>query len=640
MRCLLITPPMVQLNTPYPATPFLTGHLRGCGYDVVQADASLELALRLFSPAGLRRILAIVQALPAERLTPALEHFLENADDHLATISAAVRFLQDGDPTLAVRIAARNLLPEGLRFAAVDEELLGWAFGSLGTRDRARHLASLYIDDLADVIREGVDPRFSLARYAEQLAANTPSFAPLQQALESADPTLIDTLIDELAAAWLQEYRPDVVGFTVPFPGNLYGSLRMARAMKRCRPGLPVVLGGGYAGTELRSLKDTRIFDYADFIVLDVGERPLECILEHLKGKRSAEQLLRTFVRRNGEVEFISDPEETDIRQRHCGAPTLDGLPLDRYIGMAEMLNPMHRLWTDGRWNKLLLAHGCYWGKCAFCDTSLDYIRQYDPLPAPQIVDRMEKLIAETGQTGFHFVDEAAPPALLQALSAEILRRQLTVSWWTNIRFEKSFTPELVRTMTLAGCIGVSGGLEAASDRLLKILNKGVTVEQATRVAHAFAEHDVLVHAYLMYGVPGETDQETVDCLERVRQLFAAGCLHSAYWHRFAATIHSPIGQDLEMYGLEPCPPPATTFGINEIHFTDPKGGRHGDLGPGLHKAVYNYMHGSGLELPIQTWFDLPVPKTTVPANLIGKFLQSSQRAEKSQSGGKANPHA
>jgi hypothetical protein len=621
MRCLLITPPMVQLNTPYPATTFLTGHLRSCGYDAVQADASLELALRLFSPAGLKRILAIVQGLPEERLTPALRHFLENADDHLATVVAAVRFLQDGDPTLAVRIAARNLLPEGPRFAAVDEELLAWAFGSLGTRDRARHLASLYLDDLADVIREGIDPRFALARYAEQLAANTPSFDPLRQALETPEPTLVDTMIDELAAEWLREYRPAVVGFTIPFPGNLYGALRMARAMKRLHPGLPVVFGGGYAGTELRSLSDTGIFDYADFIVLDVGERPFECILEHLQGKRPADQLLRTFVKRAGEVEFISDPEEHDVRRCDTGAPTTDGLPLDRYIGMAEMLNPMHRLWTDGRWNKLMLAHGCYWGKCAFCDTGLDYIRQYDPLPAAQIVDRMEKLMAETGQSGFHFVDEAAPPALLRALSEEILRRRLTVSWWTNIRFEKSFTPELARTMAMAGCIGVSGGLEAASNRLLKILNKGVTIEQATQVSHAFAELDVLVHAYLMYGVPGETDQETVDSLERVRQLFDAGCLHSAYWHRFAATIHSPIGQDLEKYGLEPCLPPSSTFGINEIHFHDPLGGRHADLGPGLHKAVYNYMHGTGLDIAVEKWFDIPVPKTTVPRNLIAKIL-------------------
>ncbi len=625
MRCLLITPPMVQLNTPYPATTFLTGHLRARGHDVRQADASLELALRLFSRSGLERVLAEVRALPKKRITPSLHYFLANAEDYLATVAAAVRFLQDDDPTLAVRIAARNLLPEGPRFAEVDAERLGLAFGTLGTRDRARHLASLFIDDLADVIRDGIDGRFSLARYAEKLAADVPTFTPMRDALESLSPTLVDGLIDLLAAELLAAHEPAVVGFTVPFPGNLYGALRLARAMKRFRPGLVVVVGGGYPSTELRGLTEPVLFDYADFVVLDAGERPFECLLEHLAGNRPETGLLRTFRRRNGRVVWLSDPEECDVRMGDTGAPTTDGLPLERYIGMAEMLNPMHRLWTDGRWNKLLLAHGCYWGKCAFCDTCLDYIRRYEPLTAAQIVDRMEQLIAETGQTGFHFVDEAAPPALLRKRSEEILRRRLTVSWWTNIRFEKSFTPELIETMVLAGCIGVSGGLEAASDRLLKLLNKGVTVEQAARVTHAFASLDVLVHAYLMYGVPGETDQETVDSLERVRQLFQGGCLHSAYWHRFAATAHSPIGRALGEYGLVPLPAPTGKFALNEIPFADPAGGRHAELGPGLHKAVYNYMHGIGLDADVRSWFaDLTpvVPKTTVPRRFITAALE------------------
>ncbi len=623
MRCLLITPPMVQLNTPYPATTFLAGHLRSRGHRVCQADASLALALRLFSRTGLEQVLAAVRARPGKRLPPSLRYFLANADDYLATVEPAIRFLQDGDPTLAVRIAARNLLPEGPRFAAVEPQLLEHHFGTLGTRDRARYLASLFVDDLADVVRDGVDPRFALARYAERLAADVPSFAPLRQALESTAPTLVDRLVDQLAADLLAEHQPQVVGFTVPFPGNLYGALRLARAMKQLRPGLPVVLGGGYPSTELRDLAEPACFDYVDFVVLDTGERPLECLLEHLAGGRSETQLLRTFHRQNGQVVWLSDPQECDVRLVDTGTPTTDGLPLDRYIGMAEMLNPMHRLWTDGRWNKLLLARGCYWAKCAFCDTCLDYIRHYEPLPARQIVDRMEALIAETGQTGFHLVDEAAPPALLRQLSQEIRRRRLTVSWWANIRFEKGFTPALIESMALAGCIGVSGGLEAASDRLLKLLDKGVAVEQAARVAHGFASLDLLVHAYLMYGVPGQTDQETVDALERVRQLFQANCLHSAYWHRFAATVHSPIGREPERFGIILTPLPADAFARNEIPFVDPTGGRHAELGPGLHQAVYNYMLGIGLEIDVRDWFDLlpGVPKTTVPGNLIARAL-------------------
>jgi radical SAM superfamily enzyme YgiQ (UPF0313 family) len=130
------------------------------------------------------------------------------------------------------------------------------------------------------------------------------------------------------------------------------------------------------------------------------------------------------------------------------------------------MLNPMHRLWSDGRWNKLTVAHGCYWKKCSFCDVTLDYIGRYDAAAADVLVDRIEAMIAETGQTGFHLVDEAAPPAGLRALAERLLARR-DITWWGNIRFEKTFTPELCQLLARSGCVAVSGGLEVASDRLL-----------------------------------------------------------------------------------------------------------------------------------------------------------------------------
>ena len=206
----------------------------------------------------------------------------------------------------------------------------------------------------------------------------------------------------------------------------------------------------------------------------------------------------------------------------------------------------MHRLWADGRWNKLTVARGCYWKQCTFCDVSLDYIARYEPASADVTVDRIEALVRETGETGFHFVDEAAPPAMLRALAQRLIERQVAITWWGNIRFEKSFTPDLVDLLARSGCVAVSGGLEVASDRLLELMKKGVTVDQVARVARAFTDAGVMVHAYLMYGFPTETAQETVDALERVRQLFAEGCIQSAFWHRFAATAHSPIGREPE----------------------------------------------------------------------------------------------
>ncbi len=636
---------MTQLNTPYPATAYLTGFLRQhqarLGLEVTQDDPALELFLRVFCRAGLTRVADQLRGAKARRRprTDAVAHFLAHQAAYVDTVDAVIRFLQGRDPSLALRIVGRELLPEGPRFAAIDAALaadpdagpdhdpLGWAFGDLGIVDRAKYLASLYVDDLADVVRDGVDARFELSRYGEKLAASAPTFDGLAAAL-AAPPTLIDALLDELTRDVLTRHRPDLVGLTAPFPGNVYGALRIGRVVKATSPSTRVVLGGGYVNTELRTLSDARVFDHVDYVTLDDGERPLLALIEHLAAAGGpAGPLFRTLVRERGKVVLKSDATLHDVPMRDAGTPTYDGLPLDRYLSMFEMLNPMHRLWSDGRWNKLTVAHGCYWKKCSFCDVTLDYIGRYEPAGADLLVDRIEAMVAETGQTGFHLVDEAAPPAGLKALAQRLLERKVMITWWGNIRFEKSFTPELAQLLARSGCVAVSGGLEVASDRLLALMQKGVTVEQVARVTRGFTDAGIMVHAYLMYGFPTETVQETVDALERVRQLFEHGCIQSAFWHRFAATVHSPIGHAPALYGIRLHREPKVSFARNEVGFDDPTGVDHDALGAGLRKALYNYMHGLGLDADVRSWFAAPggrkprLPTTQVHPDLITAAL-------------------
>ncbi len=622
MRLLLLTPPMTQVNTPYPATAYLTGFLRERGHDARQEDPALELLLRLLSRDGLAEIRDALKNRQGKK-PASVRHFLYAYAAYEATVDSVIRFLQGKDDMLAHRLVSGEFVPRGPRFASLDEMEEGdgsqWAFGTLGIRDRARHIASLYVDDLVDVIRDGIDERFELSRYAEKLASSAPSFDPILAAL--AGETLVDRHLDDLTRAWMKKHEPDVVGLTVPFPGNVYGAFRIAQLVRKEFPKTKIVMGGGYVNTELRELSDGRVFDFVDYITLDDGEGPLLRLIEKLSGVSPEKGYLRTLMREGGKVVFRTNPALPDISFRDSGTPTYGGLPLGRYLSLCEFLNPMHRLWSDGRWNKLTLAHGCYWKKCTFCDVSLDYIGRYEPENADRLVDRIVKLVEETGESGFHFVDEAAPPKLLSSLADRLLERKVTITWWANIRFEKTFTPELARKLAASGCIAVSGGLEVASDRLLKLMKKGVTVEQVARVTHAFTEAGIMVHSYLMYGFPTQTVQETVDSLERVRQLFAAGCLQSAFWHRFTATIHSPVGKNPGEYGIELLPKPST-FARNEVAFLDPVGADHDGLHPGLKKALYNYMHGVGLEEDVRGWFDFPVPKARVSAKLIESALQ------------------
>ncbi|MDO6605350.1 B12-binding domain-containing radical SAM protein [Arenibacter palladensis] len=612
---LLITPPFTQLNTPYPATAYLKGFLNTKGISAFQMDLGIEVILKIFSKDGLRNIFGHAQAKNSIK-SDNCHRINTLQEDYVKTIDSVVYFLQGHNATFARQICTPNFLPQAGRFDQLDD--LEWAFGSMGHQDRAKHLATLYLEDLSDFIVECVDENFGFSRYAERLGRSANSFDELYGHLQSGI-TYIDQLTLDILAARIDTVKPKLVCFSVPFPGNLYSAFRCAQFVKQNYPKIKVSMGGGFPNTELRSLTDKRVFDFFDYITLDDGELPLELLTAHCLEPRTTESiatLKRTFLLKDDAVYYNNLSSRTDYKQSEVGTPDYSDLLLNKYISVIEIANPMHSLWSDGRWNKLTMAHGCYWGKCTFCDISLDYIKIYEPIAAKLLVDRMEELIAQTGESGFHFVDEAAPPALMRALALEIINRKLSVSWWTNIRFEKSFGRDLCKLLKASGCIAVSGGLEVASDRLLALIQKGVTVEQVARVNRNFTEAGIMVHCYLMYGYPTQTIQETVDSLEMVRQMFQLGILQSGFWHQFALTAHSPVGLNPEDYHIIPDYQPIT-FANNDIQFTDTTGIDHEKFSFGLKKSLFNFMHGICFDHPLQQWFDFKIPKTTIAPNFI-----------------------
>ena len=617
----LITPPFTQLNTPYPATAYLKGFLNTKNISSFQSDLGIEVTLALFSKKGLINLFATINADTAER-SENIQRITALKDDYINTIDDVILFLQGRNPTLAHLICKRDFLPQASRFAQTDD--LQWAFGNMGIQDKAKHLATMYLEDLSDLISACVDPHFGFSRYAERLGRSANSFDELYGALQQ-EYTFIDKILIDILAERMAMVQPLMVAVSVPFPGNLYASFRCAQWIKKYYPGVQVVMGGGFPNTELRSLSDVRVFEFFDFITLDDGEAPIENLLQYINGQKNKEDLKRTFTLVDGKVTYINNKACSDYKQGQVGTPDYSDFLLDKYISAIEVVNPMHSLWSDGRWNKLTMAHGCYWGKCTFCDISLDYIKIYEPIAAQLLCDRIEEIIAQTGQTGFHFVDEAAPPALMRALALEIIRRKLVISWWTNIRFEKSFTRDLCLLLKSSGCIAVSGGLEVASDRLLALIQKGITVAQVARVTRHFTEAGIMVHAYLMYGFPTQTAQETIDSLEMVRQLFQAGVLQSAFWHQFAMTAHSPVGLEPEKFGVKKETEAIGTFANNDIVHLDPSGTDHDLFTLGLKKSLLNFMHNACFDYPLQKWFDHKVPKTTVAPDYIVTALEEEE---------------
>ena len=588
---LLVTPPLTQLNTSYPATCHLTGFLHSRGVEAEQMDLSIELIHRLFTRLNLERIF---QEAARCKLSKQHKILLSQADFYLQTIEPVMHFLSGRDGSLATRFSNRDFWPLNKKLPEEDE--LEWAFGLIGNHDRATHLCSLFLKDISELIQQSIDPHFELIRYAESLCLRLPEFEPLEMELQKPL-SLIDELMLDLFSKRISETKPEMVGFSIPFPGNLFSALRCAQWLKKEYPAVKIIMGGGYVNTELRSLTDPKVFDYIDYLTFDDGELPL---LRLMNGG----EMIRTIYRnKQGVVERINFDSTENIPFAECGTPSYEGLLQNKYINLIELTNPMHALWSNGRWNKIILAHGCYWGKCAFCDGTLDYIKRYEKAPIELIVDRMEEIMQQTGQSGFHFVDEAASPVMLRKLAEEILKRKLTVSYWTNVRFEKSFTPELTYLMAKSGCIAVSGGLEVASPRILKLINKGITIEIAGESMKNLTEAGIMTHAYLMYGFPTETAQETIESLEVVRGLFEKGWMQSAFWHRYAMTIHSPSGQNPENVGAKRVDTHPGSFANNEIPFSTATEIDLDFYGKGLNLALYNFMQGTGFDVDIKKWF-------------------------------------
>ena len=653
---LFVLPPLTQLNTPYPSITHLTGYLRSRGIEAEQMDLGIELINRLFTRKELSRVFDVVEARVETRelkLNKTLRIIVSNRRFYERNIEAVMKFLSGRDLQLANRFSDLRFWEDMHRLP--DEEELEWAFGTSGKVDRAKYLCSLFLKNVVDVVQL-LDEHFQLIRYAEKLCTYLTTFEPIEEELQNLnaqctmhnaqlitstaysstaegefnsfaqDRNLIEVLMLELLEKKMQEVKPDWVGVSVPFPGNLLAGLKCAKYLKIYYPDVKIVMGGGYVNTELRQMTDIGIFKYVDYITFDDGELPVRRLIE-------GGELLRTAYLKDDKVEFVQMDVQENEKFGDLPAPTTRGLDLGKYIDFVDTTNPMHRLWSDGRWNKMMLAHGCYWAKCAFCDTCLDYIGRFEACDVKIIVDRMEAMIAETGNSGFHFVDEAAPPALLRKLAEEILVRKLVVTYWTNVRFDKTYTAELCYLLAKSGCVAVSGGLEVASPRVLKLINKGVTIESATECMRNLSENGIMVHTYLMYGFPTQTEKELYDSLGRVRDLFAEGLIHSAFWHRYAMTCHSPSGRNPESVGARHLNNAQCTmhnaqlfnsqsiihkaqstredktfdffnpFANNEIPFevdNEPDWSRFTE---GLNVATYNYMRQTGFDVPLKKWF-------------------------------------
>lgn len=654
MRILIVQPPFVQLNAPYPAVHYLAAWLRERGHAVEVEDHSIELYRLLFSRAGL---VALFDEVEARRNAGRYEKTaLDQIDRYLSYrrlyedwIGPVTAWLSGHDPAFAHRLAAAVEFPRGARV----EAFLDSRGGRPGPED-AQLLASLLLEDLGDLVTQCTDADFGTVQYGERLGRSRDDFGEVRSSLETS------WLMERLYRPWLRERlaarsgnRPRLVLASLPFPGTLVGALAFAdEARAAFGDESAIVFGGGYVSTELRGLRDPDLFDFCDFLVFDAGYASLGAILEGLEADLTpsaldAPSLHRTMVRRSGTIVAAGfSPDDLAATEWGCAGPgaafprrlalqteesreriaaQMEATALQeshpdyrdfdpsRYLRPVDSTNPMHRLWSESPWLKYRLAQGCYWRRCAFCDTELDYVRDFVPVGLPPLLNAMDAASARTGLSGIHFVDEALPMAHLLSFARENRKRArsgaLPWHFWGNVRFDASWTPARIELLAASGLVAVSGGIEVATERGLAMTDKGFDLAGLVRTLVSFRQAGVLVHAYLIYGFPGQDEDEIIESAEFVRGLFATGLVDSAFWHRFVLTRHSRMYAEWRE-GSRPELRPIDRGGAFAANDLDFEGEQLFDrYGAGLDAALGAWMEGEGLDRPAASWLGIVAPR-------------------------------
>ena len=680
LNTLIIQPPLVQLNTPYPSGAYLLDFFNSL-YEEKNVKGRVEwfdLSNSFFHKIFCKHGIAHIFNSTFEKALKLSSQYESQGDDNTAFhlrrfISQKEFWINWIDEIIAIvcssnsKISGREFAHEFIRSAHVPRGMRVENFLSNLNRDvstdDAQILSSLALADLADYITMVYDQNFALIRYAEHLATSTAEFSETIEGLKA--PSLNDfykPLLLEKITSYKNE--PTLYCISVPFPGCFESALFSADLIrKECGDNAIIIFGGGYVNTELREISEKGIFDYCHILSYDKGygsyirlfdefinaacgiEDEKQCfnLKEAFENIFDSRRFYNFSYLKNGSVIIPLEKENEEYKVLYKKeheyirkiTPDYSHIDFTKYPRLADDTNPMHRIWNDGAWLKAYIAHGCYWHRCAFCDTTLDYVKDYCLTDINSLYDSLCVQAEKTGVHGIHFVDEACPPVALQNFALKNMAvkssNKIPLTYWGNIRFEKSFDRDLADLLSAGGLTAVSAGIEIATGNGLSAVNKGTDMENIVNACCAFKEAGILIHSYMIFGFWSQSVQDLIDSMETLRQLFEAGLLDSAFWHKFTLTLHSTVYEEYKKGKypeLKILPQKKTQFAKNDLHFEGEK--KSEKFSAPLNAALELWMHGEKLSKPVESYFPFKMPKPSIAkdyiASLIAKYEENRDR--------------
>ena len=444
LNTIIIQPPLVQLNTPYPSGAYLLSFFKDLysthkiNGQVKWYDLSTELFHKIFCKEGLSFIFNKTQS-QALKLADKYEQqnndnaafqlrrYISQSEKWCNWIDIIIKILCNGNREYTHEFVRSAHVPRGNRM----EQYLSNLNRDVTVED-SQILASLALADLADYITTVYDQNFALIRYAESLAVSTATFSQAEAQLNS--PILTDFYKPLLQNIFQQTSGNTLFCISIPFPGTFVSSLFTAKQIRsHYKNQAAISFGGGYINTELRNITDAKLFQYCDFISYDKGYGSYLSLFKDLNlhsenqtqnpilQKLDGTQYYKITYNHNNKI-IPAQEENIEFQKQECSiikklVPDFTQIDFSKSPKLTDDTNPMHRIWNDGSWLKIYMAYGCYWHRCAFCDTSLDYVKDFQTTNIQNLYNGIYEQAKKTGIYGIHFVDEACPPIGLQQLA-------------------------------------------------------------------------------------------------------------------------------------------------------------------------------------------------------------------------------
>jgi len=508
MKVLLVFPPQWTPAMPHLALPVLTSFLRSHGVDVIQRDLNLETYDAVLSRSHLEQAIDRLRAgytgrrrrgraIP-ERVSWALDQGPELATkvEDAKVVFRSPAFYDGPQSLAAFKVIVQSLELASLPFLPAQLDLLNY-------------LPASPVDSSRSLLQAVRDPRHNMF-------------------LEIFERVIVPDIVRE---------KPDLVGISIPTMGQMLAGMTLAYLIRQTGLSCHITVGGPHI-TMLREQipRVPALFGLIDSVVAFDGETPLLRLAEAIDSDGDLAEVPNLVYKADGEIRVNPiSPRAWREAARSARPPDFDGLPLDRYLA-PELVLP------------LITSHGCYHGKCGFCNVGYGDAKSFYPLPVDQVLDQITALQEKYGVRHIFFADEAITPRTLRELSAQLADRGDPANWCGCARFERTLSQGLLESMSRGGCRMLLFGLETASERMIQHMVKGTQRDQMSRILNVSAQAGIWNHTFFFFGFPGETmedAQETVNFVYAHQQ-----AIHSASLGEFVLERYSPAHLDPKRYGI------------------------------------------------------------------------------------------